>query len=130
MNIDKLQSATEFNEILDDPVRIKEKCASLEQYENIIQNLEDVMTFKQLSNAIYLLKDDIGNYKFKNKLYDMILQLSIINDSSQEINNIINYQLSNMSSNIKEMNSYICDLEHRIMFLEDYIHHMIDASKV
>ena len=35
----------------------------------------------------------------------------------------VNYQLSNMSSNIKEMNSYICDLEHRIMFLEDYIHH-------
>lgn len=125
MNIDKLQSATEFNEILDDPVRIKEKCASLEEYENIIQNLEDVMTFKQLSNAICILKNDIGNYKFKNKLYEIILQLNIINDGSQEINNIINYQLSNMNANIKEINGYICDLEHRITFLEDYIHHMM-----
>lgn len=104
MNIDKLQSATEFNEILDDPVRIKEKCASLEEYENIIQNLEDVMTFKQLSNAIYLLKDDIGNYKIKNKLYDMILQL---NDNNQEINFVINNQLSDMNFNIQEMNDHI-----------------------
>ena len=125
MNIDKLQSATEFNEILDDPVRIKEKCASLEEYENIIQNLEDVMTFKQLSNAIYLLQDDIGNYKIKNKLYDMILQLNIINDNNQEKNFVINNQLSNVNSNIKEMNGYIYDLEHRITVLEDYIHHIL-----
>lgn len=125
MNIDRLQSATEFNEILDDPVRIKEKCASLEEYENIIQNLEDVMTFKQLSNAIYLLKDDIDNYKIKNKLYDMILQLNIINDNNQEINFVINNQLSNVNSNIKEMNGYIYDLEHRITVLEDYIHHIM-----
>lgn len=125
MNIDKLQSATEFNEILDDPVRIKEKCASLEEYENIIQNLEDVMTFKQLSNAIYLLKDDIGNYKIKNKLYDMILQLNTINDNNQEINFVINNQLSDMNFNIQEMNDHIYDLEHRITFLEDYIHHMM-----
>lgn len=130
MNIDKLQSAAEFNEMLDNPEQIKEKCTSLEQYENIIQNLEDVMTFKQLSNAICILKDDIGNYKFKNKLYDMILQLNIINDNNQEINNIINYQLSNVKSNIKEMNGYIYDLEHRITFLEDQISKMISANNV
>ena len=48
MNIDKLQSATEFNEILDDPVRIKEKCASLEEYENIIQN---ILNFNRVVNT-------------------------------------------------------------------------------
>lgn len=83
------------------------------------------MTFKQLSNAIYLLKDDIGNYKIKNKLYDMILQLNIINDNNQEINFVINNQLSDMNFNIQEMNDHIYDLEHRITFLEDYIHHMM-----
>lgn len=34
-------------------------------------------------------------------------------------------QLSNVNSNIKEMNDYICDLEHRITVLEDYIHHIM-----
>lgn len=125
MNTDKLQTIIEFGELLDNPEQIKEKCASLEEYENIIQNFKDIMTFKQLSKAICILKDDIGNYKFKNKLFDIILQLDIINDNNQKINFVINNQLSDVISNINEMNGAIYDLEHRIAFLEDYIHHIM-----